>query len=42
MEKMEYVACAMKNGLHTQLGISSTNLFPIKCAFEKKLKETSN
>lgn len=42
MEKMEYVACVMKNGLHTQLGISSTNLFPIKCAFEKKLKETSN
>lgn len=42
MENMEYVACIMKNGLSKQLDVSATNLFPIKCAFEKKLKESSN
>lgn len=38
MENMEYVACVMRNGLREQLDISATNLFPIKCAFEKKLR----
>jgi hypothetical protein len=42
MENMEYVACVMKNGIREQLGVSATNLFPIKCAFEKKLTENSN
>lgn len=42
MENMEYVACVMKNGMREQLGVSATNLFPIKCAFEKKLTENSN
>lgn len=42
MEKMEYVACVMKNGLREQLDVSATNLFPIRCAFEKKLSEASN
>lgn len=42
MENMEYVACIMKNGLSKQLDVSATNLFPIRCAFEKKLKEASN
>ena len=36
MENIEYVACVMKNGLNSSLEISATNLFPIKCAFEKK------
>ena len=42
MEQMEYVACVMKNGMREQLGVSATNLFPIKCAFEKKLTGNSN
>lgn len=41
MENMEYVACVMRNGLREQLDISATNLFPIKCAFEKKLSGLS-
>lgn len=39
MENMEYVACIMRNGLREQLCVSATNLFPIRCAFEKKLNE---
>lgn len=39
MENIEYVACVMKNGLSEQLGVSATNLFPIRCAFEKKQNE---
>lgn len=31
-----YVACVMKNGLNKELNISANNLFPIRCAFEKK------
>lgn len=42
MENMKYVACVMKNGMSKQLGVSATNLFPIRCAFEKKLTEASN
>ena len=42
MESIAYVACVMKNGLRNQLGISATNLFPIRYAFEKKLNEVSN
>lgn len=42
MENMKYVACIMKNGMSKQLGVSATNLFPIRCAFEKKLTEASN
>ena len=42
MENMEYVACVMRNGLREQLGVSATNLFPIRCAFEKKLNGVSN
>lgn len=42
MENMEYVACVMKNGMSKQLGVSATNLFPIRCAFEKKLTEASH
>lgn len=42
LEKMEYVMCVMKNGLCKQLGVSATNLFPIKCAFEKKLNNALN
>lgn len=41
MENIEYVACVMKNGLSEQLGVSATNLFPIRCAFEKKLNGAS-
>lgn len=37
MEEMEYVACVMENGLRNELNFSATNLFPIKCAFEKKM-----
>lgn len=37
MEKMEYVAQVMRGGLRERLDISAANLFPIKCAFEKKL-----
>lgn len=42
MENMAYVACVMKNGLREQLDISTANLFPIRCAFEKKLNRASN
>lgn len=42
MENMAYVACVMKNGLREQLDISAANLFPIRCAFEKKLNRASN
>lgn len=42
MENMEYVACVMKKGLREELGVSTTNLFPIKCAFERKLNGASN
>lgn len=42
MENMKYVASVMKNGMSKQLGVSATNLFPIRCAFEKKLTEASN
>ncbi len=42
MENMKYVACVMKNGMSKKLGVSATNLFPIRCAFEKKLTEASN
>jgi len=42
MENVEYMACVMKNGLSKQLGVSATNLFPIRCAFEKKLTKVSN
>lgn len=41
MENIKYVACVMKNGLSKQLGVSATNLFPIRYAFEKKLNEVS-
>ena len=38
LENIQYVACVMKNGLRERLSVSANNLFPIKCAFEKKLK----
>lgn len=34
----KYVACVMKNGLNNDLDITATNLFPIRCAFEKKIE----
>lgn len=37
MENIDYVACVMENGLRNELNFSATNLFPIKCAFEKKM-----
>lgn len=37
-----YLACVMRNGLREQHGVSATNLFPIRCAFEKKLNGASN
>ena len=42
MENVEYVAHVMKNGQRKQLEISATNLFPIKCAFEKKNTDVSD
>jgi len=41
MENIEYVTSVMKNGLREQLAVSVTNLFPIKCAFERKQNGTS-
>ena len=37
MENIDYVACVMENGMREKLDVSATNLFPIKCAFEKKI-----
>ncbi len=42
MEKMEYVACIMRNGMKNRLQVSARNLFPIKYAFEKKHTSSSN
>lgn len=37
MENIDYVACVMEKGMREKLDVSATNLFPIKCAFEKKM-----
>ena len=37
MEKPEYVACVMKNGLADKLFVSRNNMFPIWRAFKKKI-----
>ena len=37
IENIDYVACVMENGMREKLDVSATNLFPIKCAFEKKM-----
>lgn len=41
MESIEYIACIMQHGPSKQLDISATNLFPIRCAFERKLNKTA-
>jgi len=39
MKNIEYVACVMENGRKDKLDVSAINLFPIKCAFEKKISK---
>lgn len=41
MESIEYIVRVMQHGPNKQLDVSATNLFPIKCAFERKLNKTA-